>query len=658
MEALTDVGDAPALGMHCAICFLDCGSKLVAQVSGYLVCGQCVSKLFERAVSNECNYPPTWEGEKLDIDAFRPFLTPKLLQEFKEKEREYTCPVPARVYCEGLRQNPSHPMHAERCNAFLGKRTAPLSALAPSTIDCKTCCTVSCLSCKRVIESHFHKCDPTNDERQDYAAFDGLERGKDYQICPAKHCLRKLQLVDGCNHLVCVCGTQLCFVCGEPAKDGSPHWTMRHGVRTCPRYNRLGDGNAQWDPNNQETVRAAQRLAAQRAGYVNEEAFGHNFARRNAIYGTPREGHAPEFQHLNATLERLDYMRQEILLSGDHNISVERLREIEAQEVIVMQASQAAMQRQQQATRSVVEFAGPNGGIPNPLRAHPVQPAATDFMPHEDGTLLMPEPLRSHPVHPQSHGFPLQSDQSTLVTITGLPNGHPHYGSSAGRGRQGHGMLSRPSPFGRPTYNTNPASSNERAYGQRYRGVRSIQMSRPDRPAASDGSARDQHSHSRYPSEFYQTSRPQVRFPSAEHRVRPSTHDLHLHETQPTPANNRQHVGEAPSTISSARYATLSHVGNAANETLESQSPRFNNHNNGLTYPTTDAAYAHTFALPQPLALTMSSREQQAMAGARMLTQNLEALSTQGPSRSALHQAEWTGNRMDFAEENVDDEGF
>lgn len=74
------------------------------------------------------------------------------------------------------------------------------------------------------------------------ALVEGLKRGEDYQLCP--NCKTAVCLEDGCNHIVCRCGMNFCFICGKEAlDDGSGHWAP--GL--CPRYNTIGSGREQYD---------------------------------------------------------------------------------------------------------------------------------------------------------------------------------------------------------------------------------------------------------------------------------------------------------------------------------------------------------------------------------------------------------------------------
>jgi hypothetical protein len=47
---------------------------------------------------------------------------------------------------------------------------------------------------------------------------EGQVPGRDYQLCPV--CTTAISLQEGCNHMICVCGTSFCFICGLEARDG------------------------------------------------------------------------------------------------------------------------------------------------------------------------------------------------------------------------------------------------------------------------------------------------------------------------------------------------------------------------------------------------------------------------------------------------------
>lgn len=204
-------------------------------VQGSAICYDCVTGMFQRAIWHEAEYPVKWGNEELNIDDF-PRLHQGIKTDFKAKEKEYLCPPAERIYCKADIQS--------GCTAFLGKRTQ-----TEKTKLCHNCHNPSCLACGEFIRrGRPHACKPADLVKEDEEAYKGLQRGKDYQICPSKRCGRKIQLMDGCNHITCMCGQQSCFICGEPVNMRSRHWNQRPGEQgKCPRYNQPGEANAIFD---------------------------------------------------------------------------------------------------------------------------------------------------------------------------------------------------------------------------------------------------------------------------------------------------------------------------------------------------------------------------------------------------------------------------
>jgi len=68
-------------------------------------------------------------------------------------------------------------------------------------------------------------------EKEREEAFNGLERGRDYQLCLS--CSRDIQLATACHHMICPCKQHFCYKCGEATIKGDlSHW---EGSR-CPLY--------------------------------------------------------------------------------------------------------------------------------------------------------------------------------------------------------------------------------------------------------------------------------------------------------------------------------------------------------------------------------------------------------------------------------------
>lgn len=72
-------------------------------------------------------------------------------------------------------------------------------------------------------------------------AVEDQRRGFDYQLCPK--CSKVIALEDGCNHIVCLCMQNFCFICGKEAMEESNHWTPGG----CPKYGQPGTDGEQFE---------------------------------------------------------------------------------------------------------------------------------------------------------------------------------------------------------------------------------------------------------------------------------------------------------------------------------------------------------------------------------------------------------------------------
>jgi hypothetical protein len=249
----------------CCVCLETHPFGNMTDVNEYQVCRDCIRLIFQRALDYEGNYPPKWGKHTLNIRKYTQerILTLKFLGLYHQKEREYRCPPARRVYCSWSRHsriqepedkgedigNDKGKAIDDRCNSFLGARVEStvdvLTNDGELVVSCKDCHNLSCRACETHIHSFTHamthKCMPVRAADPDDAAFEGLKRGGDFQLCPFQNCERKIELSDGCNHIRCTCGMQFCFICGQPALAGSGHWSKTDGPEPgCPRYNQPG----------------------------------------------------------------------------------------------------------------------------------------------------------------------------------------------------------------------------------------------------------------------------------------------------------------------------------------------------------------------------------------------------------------------------------
>ena len=225
----------------CIVCGDPWNGSPSVRVAGHDVCIPCVRNgimpKFHAALAHEHNYPPTWgEGITLRPQHFLRFFDDprEFMQKWEEKKREYETPFKVRFYCAA-------------CKTFLCRKPSESSSF---NVRCFECEGVTCFPCGADVTEQYpaHVCPPQPSEGTETTErFKGLERGKDYQICPNPECALPVELKEGCNHIVCTsaaCAANFCFICGEEAGPNSGHWD--HG-KACSCWNHPDAPNAQYD---------------------------------------------------------------------------------------------------------------------------------------------------------------------------------------------------------------------------------------------------------------------------------------------------------------------------------------------------------------------------------------------------------------------------
>ena len=210
----------------CAVCLESCSSRNSATIDNSSVCHCCTTYIFELAIRSEDYYPPRWGPHTLNIDNF--YWMPEATRlAFQLKEKEYLTAPAERIYCQG-------------CNTFLAKNTDYCRTQAA----CPRCGMSEYYICGELYDPMFPDTCMVALGSSEHGAFDGLVLGKDYQVCPSTACGRKLQLSDGCNHILCQCGMSLCYICGQAVDENEHYMPKEEGG--CPRYHHPDSPSAIW----------------------------------------------------------------------------------------------------------------------------------------------------------------------------------------------------------------------------------------------------------------------------------------------------------------------------------------------------------------------------------------------------------------------------
>ena len=127
--------------------------------------------------------------QRVDIGLAARHLDATFIKSYKLLELELDTPHP--LYC-------SQP----RCSKFI----VP-SAIQGGAGACSTCGALTCRYCRK--SNHTGVC--ADDE--DGLKFRALGKAKGWKECPG--CGAMVDKIDGCLHMVCDCGAEFCYSCGD-----------------------------------------------------------------------------------------------------------------------------------------------------------------------------------------------------------------------------------------------------------------------------------------------------------------------------------------------------------------------------------------------------------------------------------------------------------
>lgn len=142
---------------------------------GHEYCRDCIAKLIRNAVEDESQFPPRCDGSEIDVDCYRDFLPPDLVEQFQSKSLELN--TKDRTYC-----------HGNECSAFI-----PPDSIEVLTAICPQCGKTTCTLCK--CQSHLGDCPGDETLRQ----LTETASAQQWQRCYM--CNNIVELESGCNHI-------------------------------------------------------------------------------------------------------------------------------------------------------------------------------------------------------------------------------------------------------------------------------------------------------------------------------------------------------------------------------------------------------------------------------------------------------------------------
>lgn len=153
-------------------------------------CRYCLDRLFEEA-TREVSHPAKCclRGTPILVEEVEVLLTKNTTQRYKKAVAEFQVPARDRTYCIS-------------CGSF-----APVSNTSIHTATCSNCKKPTCTLRKQ--GSHQGECSSTT---ADYE-FREVARKNGWQQCP--NCGHMVALVEGCDHMTCICGRDFCYICGK-----------------------------------------------------------------------------------------------------------------------------------------------------------------------------------------------------------------------------------------------------------------------------------------------------------------------------------------------------------------------------------------------------------------------------------------------------------
>lgn len=210
-----------ALKPECMFCLAIKNDETVKEFTcGESACRQCLNDAFDGATHDESRFPVRCSHKEISTAEVNIFLYRAVSAAYEQKALEYR--TKNRIYCfdrDCERWIPPHEIVGERAT-------------------CTSCRMVTCATCKNM--AHVGDC-PDDPAHQ---AFLTASREHGYRQCNG--CMRMVELVYGCNHIMlvislqlnmvhayffsCLCGAQFCYRCGNQWKTCGCSWWQQENL--------------------------------------------------------------------------------------------------------------------------------------------------------------------------------------------------------------------------------------------------------------------------------------------------------------------------------------------------------------------------------------------------------------------------------------------
>ncbi|QDS78064.1 hypothetical protein FKW77_003476 [Venturia effusa] len=192
---------------ECIICLKNkVKHESITTECGHTYCRGCITRLFQRSLSNPELFPPRCCKIAIAYDQVHLLFPGEFRQRFDERLEEFETADP--IYCPTV-----------DCGKFLPPR---IYQQETNTAACDECKEIACTKCRR--KAHEEDVCPGDKDLEELRKI-----GKDFNWQVCYKCKNMVELRIGCYHISCRCGAQFCYLCGVP-------WTENPKACKCVRF--------------------------------------------------------------------------------------------------------------------------------------------------------------------------------------------------------------------------------------------------------------------------------------------------------------------------------------------------------------------------------------------------------------------------------------